>query len=135
MKKINYIIHTFSLSCLMVSALFMLALSVKANDPGMNPEDNNDDKVKKTETRFSLTRHTTMPKTNLSLDAGFTASGILKTSFNLSSKNTVNVKSVVTYKRGNVTYIVPYNVNVSVQAAEPNMRYHRIQVKLPFRRN
>ncbi|MFD2885515.1 hypothetical protein [Chitinophaga cymbidii] len=134
MKKINNIIHTFSLSCLMVSALFVLALSVKANDLGINPDDNNDDKVKKTENRFSLGTNTSMPKTNLSLDAGFTASGILKTSFNLSSKNTVNVKSVMTYKKGNVTYIVPYNVNVSVQAAEPNMRYHQVQIKLPFRK-
>lgn len=112
----------------------MLALSVKANDLGVNPDDNNDDKVKKTETRFSLTTNAAMPKTNLSLDAGFTASGILKTSFNLSPKNTINVKSIVTYKKGNVTYIVPYNVNVSVQAAQPTMRYHQVNIKLPFRK-
>lgn len=118
----------------MVSAMVMLALSVKANDLGIEPDDNNDDKVKKTETRYNLGANNAMPKTNLSLDAGFTASGILKTSFNLSSKNTVNVKSVMTYKKGNVTYIVPYNVNVSVQAAEPTMRYHQVHIKLPFRK-
>lgn len=118
----------------MVSALFVLALSVKANDPGVSVDDNNDDKVKKTENRFNLTTNTTMPKTNLSLDAGFIASGVLKTSFNLSSKNTVNVKSVMTYKKGNVTYVVPYNVNVRVQTPEPTMRYHQVQIKLPFRK-
>lgn len=108
----------------------MLALSVQANDLGGNLDNEKDKVVKKTETRYNLTA---MPKTNLSLDAGFKASGILKTDFNLSSDNsTVNVKSVLTYKRGNVTYIVPY----SVQAQPvPSMKYHQVQFNLPFRKN
>ncbi|RPE09601.1 hypothetical protein EGT74_21730 [Chitinophaga lutea] len=130
MKQKFNIIQRFSLSCLMVSALFMLALSVQANDLGGNLDNEKDKVVKKTETRYNLTA---MPKTNLSLDAGFKASGILKTDFNLSSDNsTVNVKSVLTYKRGNVTYIVPY----SVQAQPvPSMKYHQVQFNLPFRKN
>jgi hypothetical protein len=113
----------------MVSALFMVALSVQANDLGGNLDGEKDKVVKKNETRFNLTA---MPKTNLSLDAGFKASGILKTDFNLSSDNsTVNVKSVVTYKKGNVTYIVPYTQAVPVNT----MRYHQVQFNLPFRKN
>lgn len=129
MKRINNIIQTFSLSCLMVSALFMVALSVQANDLGGNLDSEKDKVVKKKETRYNLTA---MPKTNLSLDAGFKASGILKTEFNLSSDNTVNVKSVMTYKKGNITYIVPYTVQAQ---PVPSMRYHQVQFSLPFRKN
>lgn len=108
----------------------MLALSVQANDLGGNLDNEKEKAVKKAETRYSLTA---MPKTNLSLDAGFKASGILKTDFNLSSDNsTVNVKSLLTYKKGNVTYILPYTVQ-----AQPatSMRYHQVQFNLPFRKN
>ena len=134
MKKINNIIHTFSLSCLMVSALFMVALNVQANDLGGNFDNNDDKVVKKTENKYNLSA---MPKTNLSLDAGFTASGILRTDFKLSSDNTVNVRSVVTYKRGNVTYIVPYIVQVPPTPSLAPQHYHQlqVQVKLPFRKN
>lgn len=114
----------------------MVALSVKANETGLGENDKAVVKktTDKTDHPFSLTT-TTMPKTNLSLDAGFTSSGILKTSFNLSSSNTVNVKSVMTYKKGNVTYIVPYNVNVNVQQnAEPTQRYHQVHIRFPFRK-
>src|SRR5690349_12806732 len=108
MKKVNHIIRRFSLSCLMVSALFMAALSVQANNLDDSPNDVNKEKpVRKEEPKYTLT--TAVPKTNLSLDAGFRTSGILKTQFKLSSDNTVNVKSVMTYKKGNVTYIVPYS--------------------------
>lgn len=114
----------------MVSAFFMVALSVQANDLGGNLDSEKDKVVKKTETRYSLTA---MPKTNLSLDAGFKASGILKTDFNLSSDNsTVNVKSLLTYKKGNVTYVVPYTVQAQPAAT---MRYHQVQFNLPFRKN
>ncbi len=116
----------------MVSALFMLAPKVQANDLGGNLDNNNDKVVvKKTETHYNLTA---MPKTTLSLDAGFKASGILKTDFNLSSNNTLSVKSVMTFKKGNVTYIVPYVVQVQ-EPPLPTMRYHQLQFKLPFRRD
>lgn len=110
----------------------MSALSVQASvsDPD---NDNKEKPVRKEEPKYTLT--SAVPKTNLSLDAGFRTSGILKTQFKLSSDNTVNVKSIMTYKKGNVTYIVPYSVQV--QEAPVNMRFQQLQMKfkLPFRKD
>ncbi len=75
-----------------------------------------------------------MPKTSLSLDASSRASGFLKQTFNLSSDNAVNVKSTMTIRKGNVTYILPFTVKVTPQPAAPDMQYHHLQVKLPFRK-
>ncbi len=134
MKTIKIIMRTVSMSCLLVSALFLVGIRVHAHDLGVaEPEyfDDNNDKTKKTETphRFA------MPKTSLSLDASSRASGFLKQTFNLSSDNAVNVKSTMTIRKGNVTYILPYTVKVAPQVTPlPEMQYHHLQVKLPFRK-
>ncbi|MGX5819444.1 hypothetical protein ACWKWU_14670 [Chitinophaga lutea] len=104
----------------------MSALRVQASEWAGNVDENEKKGVKKTETRYTLTA---MPKTNLSLD-GFQATGMLKTNFNLSPSHTVNVKSVVIYKKGNNTFILPYAVQT-----QPMTKYHQVQINLPFRKN
>lgn len=118
----------FSLSCLLAGALAVFALKAQANNSFL-PDDNKD-KVK-TDSRFALR----MPKTNLSLDAGYRLSGAFSSSFKLSSGEnnvtTVNFKSVVTYTKGNVTYVVPYNF----QVPQPNgQNFHKLQIILPLKK-
>lgn len=134
MRTIKIIMRTVSMSCLLVSALFLVGIRVHAHDLGVaEPAEDNNDKLKKTET---TNRFTAIPKTSLSLDASSRASGFLKQTFNLSSDNAVNVKSTMTIRKGNVTYILPYTVKVAPQASPlPEMQqYHHLQVKLPFRK-
>ncbi len=136
MTTIKIIMRTVSMSCLLVSALFLVGIRVHAHDLGVaEPEyfDNND-KTKKTEGEGKY-RFTAMPKTSLSLDASSRASGFLKQTFNLSSDNAVNVKSTMTIRKGNVTYILPYAGKVAPQVTPvPDMQYHHLQIKLPFRK-
>ncbi|RPD40830.1 hypothetical protein [Chitinophaga barathri] len=115
----------------MVVALSAVALRVQASDLGGNLDNNEDKLGKKTEVKYRLTA---MPKTNLSLDAGFKANGFLNNAFKLSSDNAVSVKSVMTYKKGNVTYILPYSVKAQTPAPQVDMQYHHLQVRLPFRK-
>lgn len=135
MNTIKIIMRTVSMSCLLAGALFLVGIRVHAHDlvvaePAYFDDDNND-KTKKTEAPY---RFPAMPKTSLSLDASSRASGFLKQTFNLSSDNAVNVKSTMTIKKGNVTYILPFTVKVAPQPAAPDMQYHHLQVKLPFRK-
>jgi hypothetical protein len=128
MKRILYITHTFTLSCALSTLLILGALKASANDSGLISEDDKAKAVKKTETSFNLTA---MPKKGLSLDAGFKYSGILNSEFKLIDNNTVNVKSIMTYKKGNVTYVVPYSFQVPQQTGN---KYHQLQINLPLRR-
>lgn len=123
----------------MVCMLSAVSLHGYANELGGNLDSNDDKLGKKTEVKYRLTA---MPKTNLSLDAGYKANGFLNNAFRLSSDfklssdDAVSVKSVMTYKKGNVTYILPYSVQVQTPAPQPqaDMQYHHLQVRLPFRK-
>ncbi|UYQ93736.1 hypothetical protein MKQ68_01295 [Chitinophaga horti] len=128
MKRILYITQTFTLSCVLSTLLILGALKVSANDAGLISEDDKTKTTKKTEVKLNLSA---MPKKGLSLDAGFKYSGILNSEFKLIDNNTVNVKSIMTYKKGNVTYVVPYSFQVPQQAGN---KYHQLQINLPLRR-
>lgn len=129
MKRIQYILHTFSLSFALSTLLLLGALKVSANDSGLISEDDKSKAIKKTEASFNLSA---MPKNGLSLDAGFKYSGILNSEFKLINNNTISVKSIMTYKKGNVTYVVPYSFQVPNQ--QGNNKYHQLQLNLPLRR-
>lgn len=134
MKTIKIIMRTVSLACLLAGTLLLVAIRVHAHDIGVvDPEliNDNNDKSKKTETPY---RFSTMPKTSLSLDAGSRTSGFLSKTFNLSSDNAVNVRSTMTIRKGNVTYILPYSTKVAPVTTVPDMQYHHFQVKLPIRK-
>ena len=124
MKTRTFILQSFSLSCLLEGILVFSALNVKANDLALNSD--KDKVTKKSENRFLLGA---MPKTNLSMD-GFRASGMLSSEFKLSPNNSWNIKSVMTYKKGNVTYVLPYNVQIQQPS---NMEYHKLRIILPLK--
>jgi hypothetical protein len=128
MKKITNICKALSLSFLLAGALITQCFSVKANDNTIS--DNNKDKIKKNETKASPLA--SMPKANLSLDAGFRFNGSMNTGFRLSDNNAWNFKSVMTIKKGNVTYVLPYAAQVP---APVNMNFHHLQIILPLRKN
>ena len=127
MKQITNTFKAFSLSFLLAGALVLAGISVKANDNLLN--DNNKDKIKKSENKLSLT---SMPKANLSLDAGFRFNGAMSSAFKLSDNNAWNFKSVMTIKKGNVTYVLPYAAQIQPPA---NMNFHHLQIVLPLRKN
>ncbi|MCK7559944.1 hypothetical protein MKQ70_35435 [Chitinophaga sedimenti] len=106
----------------------MGALKASANDEGFISDDDKSKAAKKTEVNLSFTA----AKKGLSLDAGFKYSGILNSEFKLIDNNTVNVKSIMTYKKGNVTYVVPYSFQVPQQSG--GNKYHQLQINLPLRR-
>jgi hypothetical protein len=71
-------------------------------------------------------------KAKLSLDAGFRYNGAMNSGFKLSDNNAWNFKSVMTIKKGNVTYVLPY----ATQIQQPsNMNFHHLQIVLPLKRN
>jgi hypothetical protein len=127
MKQINNILKTFSLSFLLAGVMALTAMSAYASDNITN--DNIKDKGKKAETKLSLS---SMPKANLSLDAGYRFNAI-NAGFKLSDdNNSWNFKSTMTIKQGNVTYVLPY----AAQIQQPsNMGYHHLQIILPLRKN
>ena len=127
MKQITTIFKTFSLSFLLAGAMAITAMSAYASDNLLN--DNNKDKIKKAETKISFS---SMPKANLSLDAGYRFNAI-NAGFKLSDdKNSWNFKSTMTIKQGNVTYVLPY----AAQIQQPtNMGFHHLQIILPLRKN
>ncbi|MBO9727854.1 MAG: hypothetical protein J7623_04385 [Chitinophaga sp.] len=139
MKAKTYISRTFSLSCLLAGALAFFALNALANNSFL-PSDNNKDKTKKTadSPHFELT--TAIPKTSLSLDAGYRYSGTFSSAFKFNTNNVVNnynnvinLKAVSTYTKGNVTYVVP--TNVQVQSQPPgNMNFQKLQIILPLKK-
>jgi hypothetical protein len=127
MKQITNILQALSLSFFLAGALAIVAMNAQASDNIIT--DKNKDKIKKTtESGFSL-----MPKANLSLDAGFRYTGSMNSSFRLSDNNAAfNLKSVMTFKKGNVTYVLPY----ATQIQQPsNMNFHHLQIVLPLKRN
>ncbi|CAL1520243.1 hypothetical protein [Chitinophaga sp. MM2321] len=130
MKKRINIPRIFSLSCLLAGALALFAIKVQANT-NILPTDNEKDKAKKTDnTHFVL--NTAMPKTNLSLDAGYRYAGSLTSNFKFTNTNTINFKSVLTYTKGNVTYVVPYTVQMPQQPG--NMNFQKLQIILPLKK-
>ncbi len=124
MKTRTSILHSFSLSCLLAGILVLCSISSKANDLSTN-SDNDKDKKKAGSSLFAGA----LPKTNLSLD-GFRYNGMLNSEFKLTANNTWNFKSVMTYKKGNVTYVLPYNFQVQQPA---NMQFHKLQLVLPLK--
>lgn len=126
MKTKTFILQSFSLSCLLVGILALGALTARASD-NLSPNSDKDKLTKKTENRFLLGA---MPKTNLSLDAGFRYSGTVNSEFKLTSSNSWNIKSVMTYKKGNVTYVLPYNFQVQQPS---NMQFHKLRIILPLK--
>jgi hypothetical protein len=126
MKQITNIFHAFSLSFFLAGALAIVAISAQASDNILT--DKNKDKIKKTESGLSL-----MPKANLSLDAGFRYDGSMNAGFRLSDNNAaLSIKSVMTFKKGNVTYVLPYATQIQPL---PNMNFHHLQIVLPLKRN
>jgi hypothetical protein len=127
MKNFNKILQSFSLSCLLAGALLVAgAFEARANT-SLLPDDNKDKINKKTEQRITLSA---MPKSNLGLDAGYRYNGSFNSEFKLTSTASLNFKSVLTYKKGNVTYVLPY----SFKMEQPNgMNYHRLQIVLPLK--
>ena len=128
MKTRTFILQSFSLSCLLAGMLVLSAITAGANDLKLNRDNNDKDKAsKKTEKSFLMGA---LPKTNLSLDAGFRYSGVLSSEFKLTPSNTMNIKSVLTYKKGNVTYVLPYTFQVQQPS---NMQFHKLQIVLPLK--
>lgn len=125
MKQITNIFQAFSLSFFLAGALAIVAISAQASDNILT--DKNKDKIKKTESGLSL-----MPKANLSLDAGFRYSGSMTSAFRLSDNSALNIKSVMTFKKGNVTYVLPYATKIQPPS---NMNFHHLQIILPLKRN
>ena len=127
MKQITNILQALSLSFFLAGALAIVAMNAQASDNIIT--DKNKDKIKKTtESGLSL-----MPKANLSLDAGFRYTGSMNSTFRLSDNNAaLSMKSVMTFKKGNVTYVLPY----ATQIQQPsNMNFHHLQIVLPLKRN
>lgn len=117
MKNRLYILKTVLLTCLMAGLIGVA--EVKAAGLGMDlPGDNNKDKTAK---KISVSE---AYKSNLSLDAGFRFSGVVRPEFNLSPAPTT-VKPSFTYKQGNTTYLIPYSVD---QTQQVNMNYHHLQL-------
>ncbi len=123
MKSKLYIWKTVLFSCLLVGGIGLA--DVKAASIGLEmPGDNNKDKAAK---KVAVSE---AYKSNLSLDAGFRFSGIVKPAFNLSPVSN-NIKPAFTYKQGNTTYLIPYSLDVPQQ---PTMNYHRLQITFPFKK-
>ncbi|SHM06782.1 hypothetical protein SAMN05444266_106252 [Chitinophaga jiangningensis] len=133
MKTKTNILRVFSLSCMLASAMALFAVEAMANN-SILPNDNKD-KVKKTENnRFVL--NTAMPKTNLGLDASYRYSGAFSSDFKFTNTNnvqSVNFQQVMTYTKGNVTYVVPYSVQVQ-QQMPGNLNFQRLQIILPLKK-
>lgn len=138
MKAKTYISRTFSLSCLLAGALAFFALNALA-DNSFLPSDNNKDKTKKAADSQHFVLNTAMPKTNLSLDAAYRYSGTFSSDFKFNTNNVttnnnvINLKAVMTYTKGNVTYIVPSNVQVQSQPPG-NMNFQKLQIILPLKK-
>jgi esterase/lipase superfamily enzyme len=141
MKAKTYISRTFSLSCLLAGALAFFALNALANSSSFLPTDNNKDKTKKTADSQHFVLNTAMPKTNLSLDAAYRYSGTFSSDFKFTTNtnnvnnanNVINLKAVMTYTKGNVTYVVPSNVQVQSQPPG-NMNFQKLQIILPLKK-
>jgi len=125
MKTRTFILQSFSLTCLLAGMLIRCVLTARANDLALNSD--KDKVAKKTENRFLLGA---MPKTNLSLD-GFRYSGTLSSEFKLTSPTSWNIKSVMTYKKGNVTFVLPYNVQV--QQPTNMQQFLKLRILLPLK--
>lgn len=120
--------QVFSLSCLLAGMLVFSALKARANE-NLLPDDNKDKLNKKAAATLLLGN---ARKTNLSMDAAWKYSGTLSSEFKLTPTNYVNYKSVMTYKRGNITYVLPYTVQIQQPS---NMQFHKLQLVLPLKRN
>lgn len=125
MKTRTSILQSFSLSCLLAGIMVLCSFAGRAND--LLPNSDKDKVTKKTGNSLFMGA---LPKTNLSLDAGFRYSGTLNSEFKLTASNTWNFKSVMTYKKGNVTYVLPYNFQVQQPT---NMQFHKLQLVLPLK--
>ena len=124
MKTRTFILQSFSLSCLLAGIMVLCSFSGRAND--LSPNSDKDKVTKKTGTSLFAGA---LPKTNLSLD-GFRYNGMLNSEFKLTANNSWNFKSVMTYKKGNVTYVLPYNFQIQQPA---NMQFHKLQLVLPLK--
>ncbi|MEC5146899.1 hypothetical protein [Chitinophaga sp. 212800010-3] len=140
MKTKFNISRTFSLSCLLAGVMAFFAVNVMASDPFMHA-DNDKDKGKKASDNQHFTLNIAMPKTNLSLDGSFRYSGTFNSSFRLTPAATVpnnntynvNLKAVTAYTKGNVTYVVPSNVQVQSQPPG-SMNFQKLQIILPLKK-
>ena len=129
MKKRTFILQTFSLSCLLAGILAFGALTASANDKFL-PDDNKDKVNKKTENRLLLGA---VRKTKLSLDAGFRYSGTINSEFRLTAGSSWNMNSVMTYKKGSITYVLPYTAQI--QQPSNMQQFHKLQIVLPLRKD
>ncbi|WP_212006607.1 hypothetical protein [Chitinophaga sp. HK235] len=130
MKKNIHISKTFSLSCLLASAMALFAISAWANNSFL-PSDNEKEKAKKTD-NIHFVLNTAMPKTNLALDAGYRFTGSINSNFKFTNTNVINFQSVMTYTKGNMTYVVPYTVQPPQQPG--NMNFQKLQIILPLKK-
>lgn len=139
MNLLTYIFRHFSLSCVMAGALALASVKASASANSVEgPGDSYDrmsNKIEKTSFKLGASF---MKKTSLSLDGAFKNSGNVNSDFKFTSENsnvsTLNFKSVVTYKKGNVTYILPYAVQIQ-QPSNLNLGFHNLQITLPLRKN
>ncbi|QJB33581.1 hypothetical protein HF324_20480 [Chitinophaga oryzae] len=129
MKTKIHISKTFSLSCLLAGAMALFAISAVANT--LLPTDNEKEKAKKTD-NVHFVLNTAMPKTNLALDAGYRFTGSYNSNFKFTNTNVINFQSVMTYTKGNMTYVVPYTVQPIQQPS--NMNFQKLQIILPLKK-
>ncbi len=129
MKTKIHISKTFSLSCLLAGAMALFAVSAMANS--FLPTDNEKEKAKKTD-NVHFVLNTAMPKTNLALDAGYRFTGSYNSNFKFTNNNVINFQSVMTYTKGNMTYVVPYTVQPIQQPS--NMNFQKLQIILPLKK-
>lgn len=129
MKSILHKTKSLSLSFLLMGGLLFTAFQAQANDNDL-PSDNDKDKIaKKADERLYA------PKTKLSMDAGFTYSGMLNSEFKLSSYKPsvhfLNTSSApAASKSTNAIFVLPNKVQLHNQL--DMQRYHKVQVVLPL---
>ncbi|RBL88429.1 hypothetical protein DF182_17715 [Chitinophaga flava] len=108
----------------------LFAISAWANNSFL-PSDNEKEKAKKTD-NIHFVLNTAMPKTNLALDAGYRFTGSINSNFKFTNTNVINFQSVMTYTKGNMTYVVPYTVLPPQQPG--NMNFQKLQIILPLKK-
>ncbi|RAI99742.1 hypothetical protein LX64_04294 [Chitinophaga skermanii] len=128
MKSIIHITKSLSLSCLLAGILILTGFKAQANESVL-PDDNKDKIAKKVDDRLF------MPKTNLSMDAGFKTSGMINSAFKLSSTYAPEPQvTTPAFKKGNFTFVLPANFQMQQTAPVDIQKYHKVQISIPLRR-
>ncbi len=103
----NNLLTRFAKKVLVLTVLFSMAQYVFAVDGNMN---GGGSRSKTSKSKFS----TIKSDLNLSLKYGYSYNGNKSFDFR-KTNNVILVNSVVTYKKGNVTYILPYKNKIILQ--------------------